>query len=98
MHRLISTAAPQPPAAPIEGDPYSEGYVEGRLEERAAVVMVLRAVGASLPLSWAREASMLAGAADSIERGHHLVDLGLAPGPTADRAQVRALGGGRDAE
>ena len=42
MHPLLSTAAPQPPAPPVESDPYAEGYAAGRLAERAAVVAYLR--------------------------------------------------------
>lgn len=64
MHRLTSTAVPQPPAPPVEADPYAEGYAAGyaaALRERA--VLRVRAV---------------------VEA--------LAHDPTADRAQVRALG------
>ena len=65
MHRLLSTAVPQPPPTPpVEADPYAEGYAEGyaaALRERA--VLRVRAV---------------------VEA--------LAHDPTADRAQVRALG------
>ena len=64
MHRLTSTAVPQPPAPPVEADPYAEGYAEGyaaALRERA--VLRVRA----------------------------LVEP-PAPDPTADRAQIAALG------
>lgn len=65
MHRLLSTAVPQPlPAPPIEADPYTEGYAAGyaaALRERA--VLGVRALVQTPD-----------------------------PDPTADRAQVRALG------
>lgn len=40
MHRLQSTAAPQPPAPPVEADPYAEGYAAGyaaAMRERAVL-------------------------------------------------------------
>ena len=98
MHRLQSTAAPQPPfATPVESDPYAEGYAagyaagrangraHGRLEELEAVVAWLRAAPAER--LWRQEP--MDATADALCRGAHLTP---APDPTADRAQVRALG------
>ena len=68
MHRLQSTAVPQPPAPPVEPDPYAEGYAAGRLEERAAVVAWLRAAPAAR--LWRQEP--MDAAADALCRGEHL--------------------------
>lgn len=98
MHRLQSNAAPQPAAPPVEADPYAEGYAagyaagrangraHGRLEELEAVVAWLRAAPAER--LWRQEP--MDATADALCRGEHLTP---APDPTADRAQVRALGG-----
>lgn len=71
MHRLTSTAVPQPPPAPpVERDPYAEGYAEGyaaAMQERA--VLRVRAI---------------------VEAP--------APDPTADKAQLAALGGAPNKE
>lgn len=72
MHRLTSTAVPLPPAPPVEADAYAEGYAAGRLAERAAVVAWLGAVIPRLPVGWARETGMLAGATYIISAGEHL--------------------------
>ncbi len=73
MHRLTSTAVPQPPAPPVEADPYAEGYAAGyaagRLHERAAVPVLFIP---ERPVPWLAEA--------------------VAPDPTADRAQIAAIG------
>ena len=68
MHRLQSTAVPQPPAPPVEADPYVEGYAVGRLEERAAVIAWLRAAPAAR--LWRQEP--MDAAADALCRGEHL--------------------------
>lgn len=68
MHRLTSTAVPQPPAPPVEADPYAEGYAAGRLDERAAVVAWLRAAPAAR--LWRQEP--MDAAADALCRGEHL--------------------------
>ena len=84
-------AIQQPSALPAKPDPYAEGYAAGRLGERAAVIAWLRAAAAPLPSSWVRESlALVAAAADAIERGQHIADL--APDPTADKAQLAALG------
>lgn len=44
MHRLQSTAAPQPPPAPpVEADPYAEGYAAGTAHAVSQVIQWLRA-------------------------------------------------------
>lgn len=92
MHPLLSTAAPHPLPAPIvERDPYAEGYAAGRLDERAAVVAWLGAAAAPLPPSWARESLTLGAVAEILARLAALVGSEL-PDPTADRAQLAALG------
>lgn len=95
MHRLTSTAVPQPLPAPIvERDPYAEGYAAGyaagRLDERAAVIAWLRAAAAPLPPSWYRESLTLGASAEILARAGHIADL--TPDPTADKAQLAALG------
>lgn len=72
MHRLISTAVPQPPAPPVEADPYDRGYADGY-----AAALWGRVEGPVLfiperPVPWLAEA--------------------VAPDPTADKAQLAALG------
>lgn len=82
MHRLLSTAVPQPPAPIVERDPYAEGYAEGyaaALRERAAVVAWLRAAPAAR--LWRQEP--MDAAAGILERGQHIADLAdLTPNPT----------------
>lgn len=68
MHRLQSTAVPQPPTPPVEADPYAEGYAAGRLGERAAVIAWLRAAPAAR--LWRQEP--MDAAADALCRGEHL--------------------------
>lgn len=101
MHRLLSTAAPPLPAPPVEADLYAEGYAEGyaagyaagrangrahgRLEELEAVVAWLRAAPAER--LWRQEP--MDATADALCRGDHLTP---APDPTADKAQLAALG------
>jgi len=79
MHRLQSTAVPQPPAPPVEADPYAEGYAAGTAHAVSQVVQWLRAATAGAPPSFARDALALAAAADVIERGQHLADLAPKP-------------------
>lgn len=72
MHRLQSTAVPQPPAPTVEADLYAEGYAAGyaaALRERAAVPVLFIP---ERPVPWLAEAP--------------------APDPTADKAQLAALG------
>lgn len=90
MHRLLSTAAPPLPAPPVEADAYAEGYAAGTAHAVSHVVRWLRAAAAGAPPDRQREAVALTGAADIFARFQHLADL--APDPTADRAQIAALG------
>lgn len=73
MHRLTSTAAPQPPAPPVEADPYAEGYAAGY-----AAALRERAEGPGITTHYVLGVRALVQTPD--------------PDPTADRAQVRALG------
>lgn len=75
MHRLTSTAVLQPPAPPVESDPYAEGYAAGRLGERAAVIAWLRAAPAAR--LWRQEP--MDAAADALCRGEHLAPPFVSP-------------------
>lgn len=89
MHRLLSTAVPQPPAPIVESDPYAEGYAagyaagrangraHGRLEELEAVVAWLRAAPAER--LWRQEP--MDATADALCRGEHLAATAIPPTP-----------------